>query len=175
MKRVVILGSAGAGKSTFTEELAAIIGASNIDRDRLWNDQVPMESPDYRAAVEKAISAEKWVFDGMPYHVEDLVFPKADTVVGLDYPKTVVMSRVIRRSLKQSLLRRQVGVHSPGSFRDWRKAEHPVRWAWSTHLERQQQMRDWSKRQETSHIDWVLLKSPRQARLWLEQLKRARS
>lgn len=169
MKRVVVMGASGAGKSTFSEELAAAVGASHIDRDRFWSDSVPMESPEYGAAIEKAISVDTWVFDGMPYYVEDLVFPRVDTVVCLDYPKRVVMSRVIRRSLKQSLLRQQVGVHSPQPFKDWRKAEHPVRWAWSTYLERREQMGDWANRPEVRHAKWILLKSPQQASRWLER------
>ncbi len=74
MKRVVILGASGAGKSTFSAELSKRIGAAHIDRDKLWSGRVPMESPEFRSAVEEAIAAGNWVFDGMPFYVEDVVF-----------------------------------------------------------------------------------------------------
>lgn len=171
MRRVVVLGTSGAGKSVFSEELARLIGAVHIDRDRFWSDDVSMESPEFCKNVERDISVDAWVFDGMPYYVEDLVFPRADTVVCLDYAKSLVMSRVIRRSLKQSLLRQQVGVHSPRPFKDWRKADHPARWAWATHNERHQQMREWSKRPEISHTNWIFLTSSQQSRRWLDLIR----
>ncbi len=170
MKRILVLGASGAGKSVFSDELARRIGGVHIERDRLWGDRVPMESEEFRRAVEVATAGSTWIFDGMPYYVENLVFSRADTVVCLDYSKKAVMSRVVRRSLRQSLLRQHVGVHLATPFKDWRKADHPVRWSWSTHSERRSQMSEWSKRPETSHATWIFLSTSNEASRWLESL-----
>ena len=169
----MVLGASGAGKSTLSAALAERVGAAHIERDTLWGERVPMESPEFRCAVEDAIAADRWVFDGMPFYVEDIVFAAADAVVCLDYAKPVVMRRVISRSLRQSLLRRHVGVHAPLPFREWRKPDHPVRWSWSTHAERRQQMREWFAWPELAHTQRILLRSPREASRWLSGMPEA--
>lgn len=168
MKRVVVLGTRGAGKSTFSTELVRRLGCTHIDRDRLWSEDVPMDSEEFRSAVDRATGKGCWVFDGMPFYVEDVVFQRADTVVCLDYGKPMVMNRVVRRSLRQTVLRQSVGVHTPISLLSVRQADHPIRWAWKTHSERRAQMREWAKRPELSHARKVFLRSPRQAKRWLE-------
>jgi hypothetical protein len=52
------------------------------------------------------VSRPRWILDGGPYYVEDLVYPATDTVIVLDYAKPVVMCRVLRRTLAVELLRR---------------------------------------------------------------------
>lgn len=167
MKRAVVLGTSGAGKSTFSAELARRMKCCHIDRDQLWGDDVPMESEEFRSAVDETTSKGCWVFDGMPFYVEDVVFSRADTLVCLDYSKPVVMNRVLRRSVRQTFLQQQVGVHSPLSLRSLRRADHPMRWAWTTHRERRDQMHEWANRPELSHTEKVFLRSPREAKRWL--------
>ena len=49
------------------------------------------------------------MFDGAPYNAELVVYPHADTVVALDYPRRVVQRRVLARSLRLWLTRRGDG------------------------------------------------------------------
>lgn len=128
-----------------------------------------MESEEFRSAVDEETAREAWVFDGMPYYVEEMVFRRADTVICLDYSRFVTMTRVIRRSFRQTFLRQQVGVHSPMSLRSLREEDHPIRWAWKTHAERRAQMRDWAQRPELAHTKIVVLPSPRVGERWLSQ------
>lgn len=169
VRRVVVLGTSGAGKSTLSAGLAERLGAKHIERDRLFGAAVPMDSPAYRETVAAAVSSDAWVFDGMPYYVEDVVFAVADTVVCLDFSRLVVMQRVLRRTLRQTLLRRAVGAHEPLRVRDLRSPEHPVRWAWSTFAERREQMREWPTREALAAVEVVGLRSPSAARRWLDQ------
>lgn len=166
---MVVLGTSGAGKSTLSAELAERLDAEHIERDRLFGVVVPMGSPAYRETVAAAVSSDAWVFDGMPYYVEDVVFAAADTVVCLDFSRLVVMQRVVRRTLRQTLLKRRVGAHEPLRLGDLRSPEHPVRWAWTTFAERREQMREWPTRDELAAVDVVALRSPRAAGRWLDQ------
>ena len=73
----------------------------------------------------------------MPYNAELVVYPHADTVVALDYPRRVVQRRVLARSLRQWLTHRGDGAHTSTSppWRWW-APNHPVGWAARTHAAR---------------------------------------
>jgi len=105
--------------------------------------------------VAEVVAGDSWVFDGAPYWVEALVYPRADAVVALDYPRRTVMWRVIWRSLRQP------------DPRSWRDPEHPVRWAWSVWAERRRE----SAALELPHASIIRLRSSREARAWLNQLR----
>lgn len=131
----MVVGCAGSGKTTLARELAARLDARHIERDALGDD----EAPGFAALVAAAVGAagRRWVFDGAPYNAEALVYPHADTLVALDYPRRVVYRRVVARSLRHWLTRRGDGAHTSTSppWRWWAPT-HPVRWAAQTHTAR---------------------------------------
>jgi hypothetical protein len=77
-----------------------------------------------------------WILDGAPYYADELVYSAADTVVFLDYPKAVVLWRVLRRTASVEVLRRPVGALRPQGLSALRDPEHPIRWAWTSHADR---------------------------------------
>src|SRR5260370_3954299 len=127
-ERVVVVGCAGSGKTTLAREVAARLDARHIERDALGDD----EAPGFAALVAAAVGAagRRWVFDGAPYNAEALVYPRADALVALDYPRRVVSRRVVARSLPARLPRRGDGGHTSTSppWRCWAPCP-PVRWA----------------------------------------------
>jgi hypothetical protein len=129
MQRVVVAGCAGSGKSTLARELAARTGLPLTERDGLG----VLGSPQYKSAISQMAAGSRWILDGAPYYADEMVYSAADTVIFLDYPKRVVMWRVLRRTLGIELFRRPAGAHKPQSFAAWRYAGHPVRWAWTSH------------------------------------------
>jgi hypothetical protein len=134
-ERIVVIGGAGSGKTTLARALAVRLGARHIELDALGDD----EAPGYATQVAAAIAAagSRWVFDGAPYNAELLVYPHADTVVALDYPRRVVQRRVLTRSIRHWLTRRGDGAHTSTSppWRWW-APDHPVGWATRTHAAR---------------------------------------
>ena len=105
MKRVVVIGSSGAGKSTFAKKLADILGEPHIELDTLhWEENwtVPVID-DFRARVSTVISAERWVVDGNYSVVRDLVWAKATTVIWLNYSLRIALWRVFWRSLRRAV------------------------------------------------------------------------
>src|SRR5712664_3189355 len=110
-ERVVVVGCAGSGKTTLAREVAARLDARHIERDALGDDEAPGFAALVAAAVEAA--GRRWVFDGAPYNAEALVYPHADALVALDYPRRVVWRRVVARSLRLWLTRRGDGRTPP--------------------------------------------------------------
>jgi adenylate kinase family enzyme len=102
MRRVVILGCSGAGKSTFARELGAKIGAPVVYLDALfwrpgWTEPTAAE---FRAKVAAAVAGDAWVTDGnYVSRTYDLRLPRADAVIYLDQPRWLCLVRVFRRWL----------------------------------------------------------------------------
>jgi hypothetical protein len=170
-ERVVVVGCAGSGKTTLARALAERLGAQHIERDALGDD----ESTDFAARVAVAVggAGRRWVFDGAPYNAESLVYPHADTVVALDYPRRIVGQRVLGRSVRLWLTRCPDGAHTSASppWRWWAPT-HPVRWAAATHAARHAEIDALFARPELADIRRLRFTSPRQAATWLASLHR---
>jgi adenylate kinase family enzyme len=155
--RVVVVGCAGAGKTTLAAALASRLRAPHVERDELGE----LGSDEYRAAVAEAVAGDRWVFDGPPYYVDELVYARAEVVVALDYPRRVVMRRVVWRALRRP------------DPRSWRDPHHPVRWAWSVWTDRRSEIAALGSRPELASAEVVRLSSPAAARRWLASLSPA--
>ena len=131
--RVVVLGSSGSGKSTLARRLAASIGGRAIELDGIYH-QAGWTHPtdeEFRLRVSGLVRLDRWVIDGNYSVVRPLVLAAADTVVWLDYPRWVVMQRVLRRSAIRAVWRRELWNGNRESIRKWIDAEHPIRWSWA--------------------------------------------
>ncbi len=99
-----MIGSAGSGKTTVAAELAQALGCAHIELDAIFHQPgwTHLDPEEFRRLVQAAVSGPAWVADGNYSAVRDLVWQRADTVICLDFPRPVVMSRLIRRSLRRA-------------------------------------------------------------------------
>lgn len=107
VKRVYVVGNSGSGKSTFAKAMATAIGAEWIELDALFHLPNWQELPDdeFRTAVDAATSAPSWVVDGNYSAVRETVVSRADTIVWLDYPRSLTTRRVWSRTLRRAVRR----------------------------------------------------------------------
>ena len=69
MRRIIVMGTTGSGKTTFARALAARLGVPHGDQDA-WNhgpgwQETPL--PLFRAQVAPFTAADSWVMDGNQY------------------------------------------------------------------------------------------------------------
>jgi hypothetical protein len=115
-RRLLILGRTGSGKTTLGRELAAALGVPHVELDALYfgPDLSTVSLPVLRERTRAAIAGDDWVTDGNKSAVRDLVWPRADTVVWLDYPLVVCLWRLARRALWRTSVVKEQAVHSGG-------------------------------------------------------------
>ncbi|HEX8982729.1 MAG TPA: hypothetical protein VF792_08170 [Ktedonobacterales bacterium] len=99
--RIVVLGVTGSGKSTLARELAQRIGAPAIELDSLnWEPNWTVAPTDVlRERVREATAGDRWVLDGNYRTARDLVWPRAQTFVWIDYPLPIIFLRLFRRTV----------------------------------------------------------------------------
>jgi len=98
--RVIVLGCAGVGKSTFARRLAEKTGVALIHLDAIWRAQGDDDRDRFRATLERLHAADAWVSDGNFSQLTfDIRLPRADLIVWMERPRLVCAWRVVRRVL----------------------------------------------------------------------------
>ena len=102
MKPVAVVGSGGAGKSTFARELGRRTGIPVIHLDQHhWKPGWVAAAADERRAIQRdLLSGEAWIVDGNYGGTFDVRFGCADTVIVLALPRVWCVVRVLRRTLE---------------------------------------------------------------------------
>jgi adenylate kinase family enzyme len=137
--RVAVIGSSGSGKSTFGRKLAAALGAPHLELDAVnwqpgWVDLSKTDPAEFVRRVEGVVCGDGWVTDGNYTAVRATILRRATHLVWLDYERSVVMPRVIRRSFQRAISKDELwpGTGNREEFRRWLSKDHPIRWAWDT-------------------------------------------
>jgi adenylate kinase family enzyme len=102
MRNVLVIGSSGAGKSTFARQLADRLGIEAIHLDAaFWKPGwIESDYDDFRERISQLAVRDTWVMDGNYSKTLDLRLPYADTLIYLDVPRHVCLWRVSRRVVK---------------------------------------------------------------------------
>ena len=106
LRRVAVIGTSGAGKTTFAGAIAARLGLPHIEFDAIfWRPN--WEEPDrdeFRSAIEAALdgATDGWVTDGNYSTVQDAVFARADSIVWLDIGLVTCLRRVTTRAVRRA-------------------------------------------------------------------------
>jgi adenylate kinase family enzyme len=102
MKRVLVIGSGGAGKSTFARRLGERLGLPVIHLDKVYWRPGWVEPPkdEWRRVVEEMCAGDSWVMDGNYSGTLDVRLEACDTIVFLDLPRALCAWRILRRALK---------------------------------------------------------------------------
>jgi len=173
-RRIVVIGTSGAGKTTLARELAAHLGCPHIEADALhWGPNWTASSPEaFRAMIDQATAGECWTFDGNYSKVRDIVWGRADTLIWLDYPLPVILWRLLRRTLRRSLGREVLWNGNRESF--WKQfftRESLLLWALTSNGRHRRQYPLLVRQPEYAHLTVIRLRSPRETAAWLASLR----
>lgn len=165
MKRVVVVGNSGSGKTTLARQLSALIDADHIELDAIrhlpgW---VEIDRESFRRIVDERTQRDTWVMCGNASVVADISWPRADTIVVFDLPRRIVMTRVIKRTLRRAIFRETLWNGNRESIRKVLTFRDPhtsiIAWAWTQHHRYHTQFRELAERDDLSDKDFYFLTS----------------
>jgi adenylate kinase family enzyme len=170
-KRLVVVGVTSSGKSTLAETLARRFDLNHIELDALhWEpnwQSAPLEI--FRERVQKATQAEHWIVSGNYHIVRDLIWPKAEAILWLDYSLGRVLWQLTRRNLKrwwtQELLwgtnREPLWTH----FKLWSE-ESLYHWLFKTYWRRKREYPRLVSQPEHQHLKLIRFRDPKETERW---------
>lgn len=167
MNRISVIGCPGAGKTTFSRELAHITALPLVHLDLMYYDQSHQYQTDkerWRSRVTKEASREQWLIDGNYKSTFDIRLPRSDTIIFLDYPTHLSIWRAVKRRVH---FRKTVREDMPPTWKErlgWDFFVFIVRFNHSIAPRIRQLLHAYSNK------EIIILKSPRQAQKYLDNL-----
>jgi adenylate kinase family enzyme len=101
MRRVLVIGSGGSGKSTVAAQLGELLNVEVNHLDKFfWKAGWVRPDPDeWSRTVTDLIERDSWVMDGNYSGTLDLRLQRCDTIVFLDLPRVLCLWRIVKRFL----------------------------------------------------------------------------
>lgn len=102
MKRVLVIGSGGAGKTTFARRLHEITDLPLFHLDRLyWRpDWTEPTRAEWKELVGELLEKDEWILDGHFGSTLEMRMAACDTAVWLDPPPPVCVYQALKRAVK---------------------------------------------------------------------------
>ena len=123
MKRVIVIGSPGAGKSTFSRNLRDRTGLPLYHLDNIWHkpDRTTISREEFDERMGAILAKDRWIIDGNYSRTLELRLKLCDTVFLLDYPLEVCLAGVNDRIGKEKIF--------PGSNSNLTKSSGSLSWS----------------------------------------------
>lgn len=94
MLKIIVIGSPGAGKSTFARKLRDATEIPLYYLDMLWHkpDQTNIRREEFDAQLNEIMGRDSWIIDGNYLRTLEARLKECDTVFLLDYPLELCLS-----------------------------------------------------------------------------------
>jgi adenylate kinase family enzyme len=176
MRRVIVIGTTGSGKTALAQRVSERLGVPFFDLDALyWGpDWTPYPDEQFRAAVRQALSADAWAAGGNYSRARDIVWARADTLVWLDYPLPLVLWRLLRRTARRIRTREELWAGNRETFRaQFLSRDSLFLYALRSHPRHRRQYPLALSQPEHAHLAVLRFRDPRETRRWVDGLSRA--
>ncbi len=118
MKRVIVIGCPGSGKSTFSIALAKATGLPLVHLDAIYHQEIWSSNPEskklqWQEKILELVQGDQWIIDGNYKSTMQIRIEAADAIIFLDYPRYLSMWRTFVRRWK---------------FRNKKRPDMPATW-----------------------------------------------
>jgi adenylate kinase family enzyme len=170
-RRILVYGVTGSGKSTAAARLAALSGLPLHLVDELtWLPGWVAVEPDVQREIFAAIAAtDAWVLDTAYASWRDLVLPRTQLVVGLDYPRWRSLGRLVRRTATRLVDRQPICNGNVETLRGALSRDSIIVWHFRSFARKRDRMRAWAASED---VPILLFRRPAELERWLAVLER---
>jgi adenylate kinase family enzyme len=169
-QRICVVGTTGSGKSTLALELARRLQIPHVELDALhWGPNwIHCSDEEMRHRAEGATRSDAWVVDGNYSIVRDLIWPRAEVVVWLDYPLPLILWWLWKRTWKRVLSGEILwGTNRERLWQQFFSKDSLFLWALQTYQRRKGNYTTLLGSPEYANLKVYRFKSPREKDDWL--------
>jgi adenylate kinase family enzyme len=168
--RVLVYGVTGSGKSTAAVSIGARTGlpVTLVDELTWLPGWVPVDTAVQRQMIGEVVEGERWLLDTAYGAWLDLVLPRAELVVGLDYPRWLSLSRLVRRTVSRVITKEPM---CNGNVETWRAIvarDSILVWHFRSFARKRARMRAWAASPDGPQV--LLFRRPRELEAWIATL-----
>ncbi len=169
-RRILVYGVTGSGKSTAAQRIAARTGLPLTLADEItwapgW---VPVAEDEQRRRIGAVVAQDHWVLDTAYGAWLDLVLPRVDLVVGLDYPRWFSLQRVFRRSVMRAIDKKPICNGNTESFHAMLGRDSIIGWHFRSFGRKRARMRTWAAAAEGPEV--LLFTRSKDLAMWIDTL-----
>jgi adenylate kinase family enzyme len=131
MRKVLVIGSGGSGKSTFARRLGTSLDLEVIHLDSIyWSaGWVEMPKPEWKKTVEALLTRNAWIMDGNYSGTLAMRLEACDTVIFLDISRVICIWRLLKRAVFYRNERRPDMAEGCPERLNWKF----IKWVWGYH------------------------------------------
>ena len=99
MKKILVIGCPGSGKSTFSKKLKEKLNLPLYHLDLIWNkpDKTTIKREEFDETLTKILNEDSWIIDGNYQRTLEKRIIKSDTIILLDYPLEICLNGALSR------------------------------------------------------------------------------
>jgi len=176
--RIAVIGATGSGKTTLAQRLGDILDLPVIELDAMhwmpgWTEK---PWPEIRTQLDPMTRQDRWITDGNYGQVRDLIWPRADTIIWLDYPFLSIFLRLFIRTLKRVFLKVELWNGNRERFRDnFLSRDSLFVWLLKSRPKHRKNYPLAFQEPQHAHLQVLRFTHPRQTERWLTTLKQSTS
>lgn len=99
MKKIIVIGCPGSGKSTFAKKLQEIYNVPLYHLDLIWNkpDKTTITREEFDKELNNIFNTSEWIIDGNYQRTIEKRIIEANTIYLLDYPLDICLKGALNR------------------------------------------------------------------------------
>lgn len=165
-KRFALIGLPGSGKSTYAVRIGTLLNipVHHLDSHLFEQDGRKKDKKEFLSIEEAMVKEEAWVVEGCSLSTLATRFKRADAVVYFNFSRLLCVFRILKRSLFFDEALKETGCLRGVNLR-------LIRYIWNFEKEKRAGIE--SLRRAYPHVNFIELKSPKDAEQFLNNLKRS--
>lgn len=178
-QRINVVGTSGAGKSTFAKRLSVATGIPYVEMDKAFWKPNWTESSDeeFFQNLRKALEGHSWILDGNYTRTLAIKWEKVELVIWLDYSFPRTLTQAIIRAAKRAWSQEELweGTGNRESFKNsFLSKKSIIWWTITTFHNVRKKYERYMTSPEFSHIQFLRLRSHTEANALLSQINSLR-
>ena len=172
-RKMIITGTTCTGKTTLGKKVSKELSIMQVDLDEyhFLPNWVEKERDQFVQDVLNTIKDQKdWIITGNYQSIfKDTLFQKATTIVWLDYPLGIILTRYFKRTYRRVVHREKCCGENYETLGRTFSKDSLFLWIFKSYWRRKERMKRWMK-DDLKEKEWIVFTHPKQATKYLAQL-----